>query len=159
MKRTLYEKIGGKYVPVKEYDPIIHDAFPKGSTLVVTVPLGRSYRHIVDPALAPLIAAGIHAEDAISAVIVRAQEMRPHRNAELTVEQRAAWEAFVEVMGDAGRYIEIPSAREATEAGVAALVEEAKKLMENPSVKLAYDHFMLVCQLAKDNHSSWHSLV
>ena len=154
MTRVLYEKIGNRYVPVKEYDPIVHDSFPEGASLVVTVPTGRSFRYKVDPALAPMIAAGILAEDQVSKAIMRAQEMRPQHGKELTPEQHAAWSKFVDEMGDRGRYIEWPSAREAAQAGVEALAEEAKKLLDNPSVKLAYEHFMLVCELAKDHQTS-----
>jgi hypothetical protein len=29
--------------------------------------------------------------------------------------------------------------------------EEANQLMENPTVKKAYEHFLLVCELTKEN--------
>jgi len=30
------------------------------------------------------------------------------------------------------------------------MMEESKQLMENPSVKKAYEHFLLVCELTKE---------
>jgi hypothetical protein len=38
------------------------------------------------------------------------------------------------------------------EAGVKAMMEEANKLMSNPAAKKAFEHFLLVCELTKDQH-------
>jgi hypothetical protein len=48
-------------------------------------------------------------------------------------------------------YIELPSAREIAEEGVKAMMQEADKLMEHDSVRKAYEHFILMCQLVKEN--------
>jgi hypothetical protein len=45
--------------------------------------------------------------------------------------------------------LEIASARDIAEAGIKALQEEADKLMTNPAVRLAYEQFLLVCELTK----------
>jgi hypothetical protein len=45
--------------------------------------------------------------------------------------------------------LNISSARDIAEAGIKAQIEEATKLMEHPSVKRAYEHFMLVCKLVQ----------
>jgi hypothetical protein len=42
------------------------------------------------------------------------------------------------------------SARDAAEAGVKAMQEEADKLMKHDGVRKAYDHFMLMCELTKE---------
>ena len=150
MKEIFYKKVGRKYVPVSEYDSELSDAFRHGTHIVVSVPGGRSTHYNIDPDYAALIAAGKYATDAISQVIVKAQEMRPHRGEKLTPEQRHAWEQFVEVMGDSGRYIEIPSAREAAEAGVNAMIEATREMFDtNPSVREAYEHLMLLASLTK----------
>jgi len=47
--------------------------------------------------------------------------------------------------------LEWPSYRDAAEAGVKAMQEEANKMLTNPAVKKAYDHFMLVWKMTKEN--------
>ena len=149
-KEVFYRKVGRRYVPVSEYDSDLMDSLREGSHLVICYPGGRSIRYNIEPDFAAMIAAGQYAEDAISKVIVKAQEMRPHSGKELTQEERDAWNNFVRVMGDRGRYIEIPSAREATEAGVKAMIEAARDMFEgNPSVKQAYENLITLANLAK----------
>ncbi len=149
MKKIFYEKVGRRYKPVYEYDQVLLDAFPKGTHLVQVYPGGSSRRYNVDPAYAPMIAAGRLAEDAISKELMRASDMRP-KSAPLTEGQKAAWENLVKEFGPEARTLEWPSAREASEQAVKAMVDEAEKLLEHPSVRKAYDHFMLICQLVKD---------
>jgi hypothetical protein len=96
-----------------------------------------------------MIAAGRVAEDAISKAVVKASEMRPH-NTPITEKQRKAWEALAKAFGSDRYYIEIPSAREIAEEGVKAMMTEADKLMEHESVRKAYEHFVLMCQLTKE---------
>ena len=148
-KKIYYEKRGRRYVPVAEYDNDYLDSFPKGATLVICRPGSNSRRFNIDPSYAALIAAGTVAEDAISAAIVRATDIRPKRRP-ITPEQKAAWEHLVEVFGPEARALEWPSAREACEEAVKAMTKEAEKLLENPSVKKAYDHFQLVCKLVNE---------
>jgi hypothetical protein len=113
-------------------------------------PGGQSRRFNINPALAPMIAAGRYAEDAMSKALVKASEMRPH-NTPITVKQKKAWEALANAFGDDRYYIEIPSAREVTEAGLQAMEAEANKLMEHPMVQAAYDEFMATCKLVLDS--------
>ena len=65
MKKIFYEKVGRRYVPVSEYDSDLLDAFPKGTHIVMCYPGGQSRRYQIDPAYAPMIAAGRVAEEAI----------------------------------------------------------------------------------------------
>ena len=151
-KEVFYRKVGNKYVPVSEYDDRFSYSMREGHHLVMCVPGGKSTRYNIDPDFAAMIAAGYYAEDAISKAIVRGQEMRPHQGEKLTPEQHEAWTKFVDVMGDRGRYIEWPSAREATENGIKAMMEQAKELFEmNPSVKAAYEHLLTLAALAKNS--------
>jgi hypothetical protein len=149
-KKIFYEKVGRRYVPVAEYDNTFMDSFPKGDHLVMCYPGGSSRRFNINPAYAPMIAAGRVAEDAISKAVVKASEMRPH-NKPITEKQKKAWEALAKAFGDDRYYVELPSAREIAEEGVKAMSLEAEKLLENESVRKAYDHFMLMCQLVKEN--------
>jgi hypothetical protein len=45
------------------------------------------------------------------------------------------------------------SAREAAEDAVKAMAAEAEKLLTNPAVRKAYDHFLLVAALTKDQNA------
>ncbi len=149
MKKTFYEKVGRRYLPVREYDQTLMDAFPKGAHLVICYPGGQSTRYNVDPNYAAMIAAGRVAEDAISKALMRASDLRP-KSAPLTDEQRAAWSRLVEVMGPEAKCLEWPSAREACEEAVRAMQEEADKLMSHPSVRKAYEQFLFVAALAQE---------
>jgi len=152
MKQIFYKKQGRRYVPVSEYDNELLDSFPKGDHLVSVYPGGGSRRYRIDPALAPMIAAGRYAEDAVSRVIQQATELRPH-NAKMNDDEMARWRAFITTMPEDMRFMMTHgSAREAAEAGVQAMMSEADKMMKNESVRKAYDHFMLMCKLAKDEN-------
>jgi hypothetical protein len=149
-KTIFYVKEGRRYKPVHEYDQTLMDSFPKGTHLVDCYPGGQSRRFNIDPAYAPMIAAGRVAEDAISRALMRASDLRP-KTAPLTKEQRAAWEHLVKVMGPEAKYLEWPSAREACEEAVKAMAAEAEKLLENPSVRKAYERFLLIAELTKEH--------
>lgn len=152
MKTVFYKKVGRRYEPVSEYDNEYLDSFPKGDHLVSVYPGGGSRRYRIDPAFAPMIAAGRYAEDAISRSIQKATELRPH-NAKMNDEEMARWRAFISTMPEDMRFMMTHgSVREAAEAGVKAMMEEADKLMKHDSVRKAYDHFMLMCQLAKEQN-------
>ena len=153
-KKIYYEKQGRKYVPVREYDSTLMDSFPAGTHMVVCHPGGKSYRYNIDPAFAPMIAAGRYCEDVISGAVMKAHEARPYGNQPLTPEQRAAWDNLMRVMPDGGRYLEWQSAREVAESAMKVLSEEAAKLLDIPSVKLSYDHFMVMAALAKDHQNT-----
>ena len=146
--KIFYEKIGRRYKAVYEYDQALMDSFPKGSHLVICYPGGQSTRYNVDPAYAPMIAAGRVAEDKISEAIRQASDMRPKR-APITEGQQQAWENLVKEFGEDARMLEWPSAREVAEQAVKAMQEEAEQLLTNPAVKLAYEQFLLVCELTK----------
>lgn len=154
MKKIFYEKKGRRYVPVSEYDNELLDAFPKGDHLVSVYPGGSSRRYNIDPNYAALIAASRVCADSISKAITAASELRlgyKTRERPLTLEQRAAWENLIRVFGDDARQLEWASVRECAEAGAQALIDEAAELMYNPSVRQAYEHFELMCKLAKDH--------
>jgi inorganic pyrophosphatase/exopolyphosphatase len=100
-----------------------------------------------------MIAAGRVAEDAVSKKLMAATEIRRNYKMpkELTPGQLKAWNNLIKEFGEDARQLEWPSVRECAEAGVKAMQEEAEKLLNNPSVKKAYDHFMLVCTLTKEH--------
>ena len=149
-KKIYYEKRGRRYYPVMENDYELHDAMPKGNHLIMCFPGGRSTRYNIDPALAPMIAAGRVAEDRMSEAVRKASEMRPRRK-ELTHDQQRAWTRLTRTLGDDIYTIEVASARDIAETGLKAMQEEAQQLMTNPAVRLAYEQFLLVCELTKKN--------
>ena len=96
-----------------------------------------------------MIAAGRVAEDAISRALMKASDLRPKR-APMTPGQIKAWDNLVKELGEEARYLEWPSAREACEEAVKAMQKEADKLLQHDSVRKAYDHFLLLCELTKE---------
>jgi hypothetical protein len=149
VNKIYYEKVGRKYVPVAEYNEEWMDSFTKGSHLVMVYPGGSSRRYNIDPAYAPMIAAGRVAEDAISQAIHKASEMRP-KETPITEGQQQAWRKLAEEFGDDLATLHVNSCRDIAEAGLKAMQVEADKLLTNPAVKKAYEHFMLVCELTKE---------
>jgi len=147
-KKIYYEKRGRRYYPVMENDYELHDAMPKGNHLIMCYPGGRSTRYNIDPALAPMIAAGRVAEDRMSEAVRKASEMRP-RQSPLTEGQRRAWRKLAKEFGDELATLNCASARDIAEAGLKAMQAEAEQLMTNPAVRLAYEQFLLVCELTK----------
>ena len=152
MKKIYYEKVGRRYKPVYEYDQTLMDSFPKGSHLVICYPGGKSIRYNIDPAYAPMIAAGRVAEDKISEVIRKATDLRPaNKERTLTEEQIRCWKALSKAFGEENHALQWPSAREACEEAVNAMQMEADKLLSVPVVKKAYEHFLFVAELTKDH--------
>jgi hypothetical protein len=143
-----YKKVGRKYEPVAEYDSVYLDSFPKGTHLVMCYPGGQSRRFNIEPAFAPMIAAGRLAEDKICRAISKAAELRPPKTP-ITENQKQAWEALAAAFGDELCTLQGLSVHDCAEAGVKAMQEEAERLLKNEGVRKAYDHFMLMCELAK----------
>jgi hypothetical protein len=127
------------------------DSFHKGNHLVMVYPGGTSRRFNIEPALAPMIAAGRVAEDAICQAISKASELRP-KNTPITEAQQKAWRKLAKEMGDELCTLYGLSVRDCAEAGVKAMQAEADKLMQHESVKQAYDHFMFVAKLVHDEN-------
>jgi hypothetical protein len=150
MKKIFYEKVGKRYKPVREYDSELMDAFSKGAHLVVCKPGSTSYKYSIDPAVAPMIAAGKYAEDSISDVILEAMKYKPAKQP-ITERQQELWQELKQSFADQDFIIYGVAAVDAAKAGVKAMETEAEKMLTNPAVKKAYDHFMLVWQLTKDN--------
>lgn len=146
-----YVKKGQRYVPHSTYSHEFCDSFSEGTHLVQVYPGGSRRRFNIDPNYAAMIAAGRVAEDKISEAIRKASDLRT-KSKPLTPGQRKAWDNLVEEFGEEARQLEWPSAREACEAAVRAMQEEADALMKHESVRKAYDHFQLICELAKDKN-------
>lgn len=149
MKKIYYEKKGRRYVPVAEYDNDLMDSFRKGNHLVMIYPGGTSRRFDVEPALAPMIAAGRYAEDAVCRAISDEAKLKPQQTP-LTEGQKKAWQKLAKEFGSELCTLQGSSVRDIAEAGVKAMQVEADQLMQHESVRKAYDHFMLMCKLVKE---------
>ena len=150
-KKIYYEKLGRRYVPVAEYDNDLLDSFTKGTHLVMSYPGGQSRCFNIDPNYAAMIAAGRVAEDAICRAISKASEIKPQRTP-ITPGQKKAWEKLAKEFGDELCPLTYGSYRDHAEAGVKAMQEEADKLMKHDSVRKAYEHFILMCELTKERN-------
>jgi hypothetical protein len=148
MKKIFYEKVGRKYVPVAEYDNELLDSFSKGTHLVMCYPGGSSRRFNIDPNYAAMIAAGRVAEDAMCKAISKASELRP-RKTPITEGQKKAWKKLAKEFGDELCTLDGLCIRDCAEAGVKAMQEEADRLMQHESVRRAYEHFQLMCELTR----------
>jgi hypothetical protein len=153
MKKIYYEKIGRKYVPVAEYDNDFLDSFTKGTHLVMSYPGGSSRRYNIDPNYAAMIAAGRVAEDAICKAISKASELRP-KQTPITEAQRDAWRKLADAFGNELCTLHGLSVHDCAEAGVKAKMEEADKLMTNPSVRKAFERFLLIASLSKEQNEN-----
>jgi len=148
VKKVYYEKVGSRYKPVSEYDSDYLDAFPKGSTLVMCYPGGQSRRYNIDPDYAALIAAARVAEDAMMQAMQKASELKP-KQTPITEGQRRAWRKLAEEFGDELCTLNGASSYDIAQAGLKALEDEAARLLTNESVKAAYDQFLFVCALTR----------
>jgi len=150
MNKVYYEKIGRRYVPVSMSDTEF-SSFPNGAHLVVSVPKDCTmYRYNIDPAFAPLVAAGCYAQPAIANALIAASEKRPTRTP-ITPKQLAAWQKLAEAFGDELATLQTTSAHDVAQAGVDELQRQAEELLKNPAVRKAYDQFLLVAKLAMES--------
>ena len=145
---VFYEKVGRKYIPVREFDSRLQGSFPKGTHLVISHPGGRSTRYNVDPNYAGLIAAGCVAEDAMTEAIQKASELRPQQTP-VTPAQQRAWKNLTKAFGDELTLLHWSSSHDIAQAGLKALQQQADVLYSNPAVRDAYEKFLFVCALTR----------
>ena len=148
---TFYRKVGRRYVPVMEHDSELIDALPYGDHLISVRSNSQSRRHRVDPAFAPMIAAGLYAMDAMVNAIHEAQKLRFDQKVTMTPRQLALMEELTESMNRSDAVWLRPSARDSAEAAVRALQKEAERRMQHPAVRKAYEDFLVVARLC-ENH-------
>ena len=149
---VFYEKVGRKYIPVREFDSRLQDSFSKGAHLVISHPGGRSTRYNVDPNYAGLIAAGRVAEDAMIKAIQQASELRPQQTP-VTPAQQRAWKNLAKAFGNELSQLHGKSAHDIAQAGITALQQQADVLYSNPAVNKAYEQFLFLCQLTKEKNA------
>jgi hypothetical protein len=158
---TLYKKVGRRYIAVAEYSPEMTERLPYGSHLLTVDKGTTAIKFNIDPALAPLVAAGCTlSEDMMAAMIGKKDDIYPpHDRKPRTKKQNAAWEKLKSAWNDFDKVMKsessIPliqgSMLDVIEHGVKMLELETHKMLEVPAVKHAYDQFMMVYKLTKDN--------
>ena len=152
MKEIFYKKVGRKYEAVSEYDATFSHSIPYGDFLVSVYKDGSSRRPIT-PAFAPMIAAGRYGKDHIINAIRSATDMRP-KDTPITIGQLKAWKKLAKEFGEERHCLTWPAASDAADAAVQAMQAEADKYLTNPAVRKAYDHFMLMVELTKEENAN-----
>lgn len=142
---TFYKKVGRKYVPVYEYDQELLDSFSEGHHLVSVIPGLKSVKYNIDPALAPMFAAGFHCIDVMTKAMSEKNMPTPNK-VPITKEQHELWSKLNKSFGsEVTMYYQ--SNYDVAMAGLEALAKETEKLLEHPSVRDSYNQFLLVCKL------------
>lgn len=149
MKKIYYEKIGRRYVPVKEYDSDFADSYTHGTHLLMIHPGGQSRKYNIDPNYAALIAAARVAEDAMTKAIQQASELRPQQTP-VTPAQQRAWKNLAKAFGDELTLLHWASAHDIAQAGIKALQQQADKLLSNAAVRKAYEQFIFLSKLTRN---------
>lgn len=150
MREIFYKKAGRKYEAVSEYNDTLSNSVPYGDYLVSVYKDGSTRRPII-PAFAPMIAAGRYGKDNIIKAIRDASDMRP-QNSPITEGQHRAWKKLAKEFGEERHCLTWPAAQDAADDAIKAMQTEADKYLTNPAVQKAYEHFMLVCQLTREEN-------
>ena len=144
---VFYKKVGEEYEPVSYYNSDIYNGMSIGSHLVVKQRGATSYRHNIQPDVAPMLAVAILMQGKMADAIHEASEMCPS-NIAITQKEADCWEELKRLSGNSKFYIQFPATQDAVEAGIAVLQEEVTKLMANDAIKAAYEHFQFLCELS-----------
>lgn len=146
------------FVKVSEYDSELINAFPVGSCIQVVVGNSTIRRYNVDPAIAPMVAASMLLADKMTDIISEAARYKIKDNEngkiQLTQEQQDAWEALNKAFDGNLSVLRVPSIREIADSVLDVISQKAKELLNNESVKEAYEHFLLVCKLTRSAEKS-----
>lgn len=147
MAETLYKKVGRRYVAVGNIDRHLGSYMPNGSYLVTVNGNSTRTSSDVEPANAPVIAACHYGARVAEDVLLHEMEYQSPKHP-LTKGQFRAWKRFQKEMGEE---MTLPrkTAFEVLCAFSNAIEKEVTETMQHPAVKEAYDKFMFVWQLAK----------
>ena len=150
---TFYVKRGRRYYPVRHWDPELDRAMPPGDHLVSVRPGRESRRYDIEPALAPLIAAGLVAEEAMVSGIVDAMKLQP-APVRTTDQQRKLMVELTDSINRSDLRWMRRSASDVAQLGVRALQAEAEQILAHPAARQAYEHFLMMSELTRRNKDS-----
>jgi hypothetical protein len=151
MEEVYYKRVGRKYVEVARGD--VHNSFPLGASLVIAEPGVTTKFFKIDPAVAPMVAASQGARRTMSKVLMDELSLRS-KTKPYTEEQIAAWRKLSETFGEELHPLMWPSVYSAVEAAIKVLQEDAHEMLKYPAVKKAYEDFLLVYKLTKEENES-----
>jgi hypothetical protein len=149
-EEIIYKKVGSKYVPARYFNTDWDRSFPEGATIIIKQGNSELRQYKIDPAFAPMIAAGRYAYEGMLEGLRNAAEARPG-NKTITQEEADAWENLKKIMGNDRFYIQYPSLHDIADGGIKALEVEAEKMMTHSAVRDAYEQFLMVWKLCKEN--------
>ena len=123
-EKILYEKIGRRYIPVKqEYK---YDCLEAGHWLINIMPYSTSLRYKLNPeAEYPNLAAALEEyKDEIVSCMSEASKLRPH-SIKMSKKEIKAWNKYKDIMGkDIPRYFTYNSLWDIANAGIEKLEEK-----------------------------------
>jgi hypothetical protein len=160
-KKVYYEKQGRRYVEVGEYDGEFLDRVPNGATLIIKRENSTMRRYKVDPDFISLLAAATMLEDQLSKLILEASKARPEQRP-ITPEQRDAWQAFADSMGQSLCLIRYSSCRDIAANILEIIAKKAEgTAKDNPFVEDARQSYITAVQLAinhqdEDDVDDWY---
>jgi len=141
----------GEFEPVAIWSYKLLDSLPYGSHLVRVSPGSRSMKYTIDPDRAAVVAALEYARDAITNSIVESSKASPTQEP-VTQMQKEAWDNMKEAFDNDIAGIQFPSAHEIARDVLSQLEFEIEDMLNNPGVKQAYDHFVLLAKLAGEKN-------
>lgn len=159
---TLYKKVGRRYVPVGEYSMEAINRLPYGSHLITVHRTGGIFKYNVDPAYAPLVAASrTYTSAIVDSLREEYDSVRPSTSPK-TKKQKLAWEKLKNAFDEFNHAMDQSSTTallksslyDIAESGTKALELEAQRMLQNPAVKNAYEQFLLIYKLTKDNENA-----
>ena len=127
MRKTLYEKIGRKYVPVAEYAPEIMNKLPEGDHLVLVRPGRTVYYYRINTDYPALEAAMEDAKQAMCSAMIAAATPRladEYANDPILQKAQAAW---LKIAGDKAAVFTRDSILDIVDAGL-QVVRDKRRL-------------------------------
>jgi hypothetical protein len=155
MKKIFYEKVGKRYVPVSEYNDELLDSRKYGDYLISVRPGCTSTIKVVDPAFAPMVAAGLYARQSIEEALLESSKFSPSREP-ITAEQQEAWKRLSDSFGEQSSTLQKKSIHEIAQTGIDEMQKQANLLLTNDSVKIAFNNFLLVSKLTQETKERNH---
>jgi hypothetical protein len=150
IQETYYKKVGKRYVPVSYYDSNLTHSLKDGCTLIVKNKGATAFiTKDITPDNVAMLAAMVYAREALISAMHKTCEARPGR-APISEEEQQAWENLKKAMGDSAYYILYPSLHEIAEKATENMRQQAEQLLTNEAVRNAYEHFLLLAKLSKD---------
>lgn len=149
MTDIFYVKRGKRYMPIRVWDSHFMDALPIGNHLVTVEKNGKCSNFNVNPKTVPLLAASKICREKIIEALAEAQEYKPSRKP-LTPTQRELWQKLANSFAEGEVHMLRESNAAVADKVTDVLIEEAEKLLDNPSVRKAWENFELICKLTAE---------